>query len=242
MLTNPQKPEPQIKRSTGEELELVDVFFTLQGEGPFTGHASVFIRLAGCNLQCPWCDTDYTTNRQFYTVEHIVKQLVAKHIITHPRTKLVVITGGEPLRQNIVPLITLLHETHGVHVQIESNGVFPPSFALTDLIREGIVTYIVSPKTSRISATAELWASAYKYVISADSIDRYDGLPKQALGHKAEPFIARPPVNYNGKIYVNPCDSQDPIINRANMIACRDSALKFGYRFGVQLHKLVDLP
>lgn len=240
-MINNQAIEPQVK-NFGESLEIVEIFHTLQGEGPFTGRASIFVRLAGCNLRCPWCDTDYTANRRFRSVQHI-REAVAFILAANPETKLVVITGGEPLRQNIVPLIKLLNSQHGVHIQIESNGVLGFESDLIDLIKAHVVTYIVSPKTSRISDQAKLWANNFKYVISANSIHKEDGLPLQALGHKASPYVARPPVSFpRMKIFVNPEDHRDPIINHLNLIACRDSALKYGYTMGVQLHKLVNLP
>lgn len=241
MLKNSQQQEPQTK-NFGERVEIVDIFHTLQGEGPFTGRAAIFIRLAGCNLQCPWCDTDYTSGRHWHTVQEITKAIV-EMLDYHRGTHLIVITGGEPLRQDIVPLIKVLYATTGAHVQIESNGVYGPPVDLIDMIREHAVTYVVSPKTSVIHKEAKLWASNFKYVISANSIHPDDGLPMQALGHKASPYIARPNTMFpRTKIYVNPEDHQDPVINQKNLEACRNSALDFGYTMGVQLHKLVNLP
>ena len=49
--------QPTEKRTNSQNLDITEIFFTIQGEGPFSGHRAVFIRLAGCNLQCPACDT-----------------------------------------------------------------------------------------------------------------------------------------------------------------------------------------
>ena len=46
----------------GQQLWVQEVFYTLQGEGPWTGHPSIFVRLAGCNLKCFWCDTDFESS------------------------------------------------------------------------------------------------------------------------------------------------------------------------------------
>jgi hypothetical protein len=129
----------------------------------------------------------------------------------------------------------------GLTVQIESNGVLPLSAELDPAIIARQLYFIISPKTSRIHPDNADRAHAFKYVLSHDDLDN-DGLPKRALGHKAAPCVARPPLFWRGDIYVNPCDDKDPVRNRANMLACRDSALKHGYVLGVQLHKIVDVP
>ncbi len=247
-MLNNQKPEPS-QHGDGETLDIIEIFHTLQGEGPFSGQAAIFIRLAGCNLMCPGCDTQYTVGRQRRSVASIVHVVEAMRA-SYPNTSLVVITGGEPLRQNLDELVRVLLSVVCVRVQIESNGVLP----LGDFLRVRAhskptvqggyanLFYIVSPKTHRIHADAYEYACAFKYVLEAGNIIENDGLPIQALGHKVNGFVARPPTDRVVPVYVNPMDSQDPVKNDANMVAARDSALRFGYILGVQLHKIVNLP
>ena len=74
-------------------LDVHSIFPTIQGEGPFVGQPAIFIRLAGCNLQCPLCDTEYTEGRIRLSVP-VIFDAVQEHIRLF--APLIVITGGEP--------------------------------------------------------------------------------------------------------------------------------------------------
>lgn len=237
-MLNSQKPEP-FNADTGDVLDLHSIWHTIQGEGIFSGYPAFFIRLAGCNLQCPMCDTDYTSNRRTLHVVDICRAL-NDLVDQHPTTALVVITGGEPFRQMIGPLCKLLAD-HEFSIQIESNGVLPPSPDVLHLIIQGKITYCVSPKTSKVCDETK-YATFFKYVISSDNVSGEDGLPIKALDHPAKPRIARPPAGYQGPVYVNPMNAYDTDKNFQNLMAARDSSLRFGYTVGVQLHLLLNLP
>ena len=94
-----------------------DIFYSLQGEGHNTGRAAVFVRFAGCNLRCPFCDTEFDTFREM-TDDEIVAE-----IAQYP-ARFVVLTGGEPTLQVDEAFIDLLHQ-HGFEVAMESNGTRP---------------------------------------------------------------------------------------------------------------------
>jgi organic radical activating enzyme len=153
---------------------------------------------------------------------------------------LIVITGGEPLRQPIGGLCDLL-SICGYRVQIESNGVFPPGSTLEYLCLTGKVSLIISPKTTRIHPASAGLAVAFKYVLSADSIDPNDGLPIKALDHPASTGVARPPEGFKGEIYLNPFDAKNETDNALNLSAVVNSCLKYGHRCGIQLHKLINV-
>ena len=88
------QPIEKYVQAENKMLDVHSIFYTIQGEGPFTGCPAVFVRLAGCNLKCPGCDTDYTSNRTPMTAEQILNKILE---LASPAT-LVVITGGEPFR------------------------------------------------------------------------------------------------------------------------------------------------
>ena len=96
-----------------------EIFHSLQGEGYNSGTPAVFIRFSGCNLQCPFCDTQHESGTEM-TEQEIVEAV--KHLA--PCSLLVVITGGEPALQLTASLVDALHEI-GKRVAVETNGTLP---------------------------------------------------------------------------------------------------------------------
>lgn len=95
-------------------MRINEIFYSLQGEGHFTGTPAVFVRLSGCNLKCTFCDTDHIGGTDM-SEEQIV-EAVRRYPCTH-----VVITGGEPSLQLTHSLVQMLHEMD-CFVQVETNG------------------------------------------------------------------------------------------------------------------------
>lgn len=109
-----------------------EIFYSLQGEGRNTGRAAVFIRLAGCNLRCPFCDTDFNRYTEM-TDDDILRSLAP-----YP-SRFVVITGGEPSLQLDELLVEKLH-AHGYEIAVETNGTHP--------LPEAIDWVTISPKAA----------------------------------------------------------------------------------------------
>lgn len=213
-------------------IQIHSIFPTIQGEGPFCGERALFFRLHGCNLRCPGCDTDYTSTILTVAPHFMATKAREMGWAGHA---LVVITGGEPFRQNIGPAIQALIEA-GYRVQVETNGVLAPEGVPWDHPRFSVVC---SPKTSRIHNTIWQNAIAFKYVLRAGEVDAEDGLPTRALLHKAAPRVARPPAG--ALTYVQPMDEGEPTANALNLDAAIRSTMAFGHRLQIQVHKHINM-
>src|SRR5215469_10538846 len=98
-------------------LQLAEIFYSIQGEGTWTGTPAVFVRLAGCNLACDFCDTDYST-KAYATVADIVNRVRD----AGGDCPTVILTGGEPFAQAETPALIDALRGDGRRVHVESNG------------------------------------------------------------------------------------------------------------------------
>lgn len=230
-IINRQPSEEQVWDSEGR-LEIVSVFETIQGEGPFAGEPCVFVRLAGCNLRCPGCDTDYTSGRRTVSVETLIQEVRSKR-----PSGLVVITGGEPFRQRLTLALSALVSS-GYRVQIESNGrLFEAD--VPPLLSEEKVTLVCSPK-GPINVAWQPHLRHLKYVLRSPEVSALDGLPMSSIGYPFPP--ERPWHGFQGTVWLQPFDAQNEEENRAHRRAAIDSCLKHGYRLSLQTHKILGLP
>lgn len=235
------QPAEKREREYDGTLSVHSIFKTIQGEGPFCGTPCVFIRLAGCNLQCPACDTEYTSGRHRMEVLAIVREVRRKWYedSDFKRHGLVVITGGEPFRQHIGDLIETLIQ-HDFYVQVESNGTFNPPDRYWNLRTEQRrgAYLVVSPKTPTLNPLALANLCALKYVVEHDHISA-DGLPTRVLGLSKPP--ARPPFGFSRPIYIQPQDSKDEAENKRNTAAAVAMSLEYGYILQLQVHKYIGV-
>ena len=111
-----------------------ETFVSLQGEGFFSGTPAFFLRFSGCNLQCPFCDTQHQTFTEM-SEDDIVQEA------NRYKPRHIVITGGEPALQLTQSFVDKLHEV-GFFIQVETNGTLP--------LPEGIDWVTASPKSSSV--------------------------------------------------------------------------------------------
>ena len=107
-------------------MHLIELYKSVQGESSFAGLPCIFVRLAGCNLRCAWCDSEYTfTGGKPFTEDEIVAQIEALGTGIAPCT-LIEFTGGEPMLQarELLPLMRRLLDS-GYTLMIETSGERP---------------------------------------------------------------------------------------------------------------------
>lgn len=203
------------KITDGKILEINKIFDTFQGEGIYSGFPATFIRLAKCNLQCSFCDTEFEK----------YQELKIDNIVSKIHHKLVIITGGEPLRQNITPLCQKLIAKNHL-VQIESNGTL-----FLDLPKE--VKICCSPKISnskyhqiRLDLLQKI--TFFKILISKFQ-DGYDKIPD--LGQE----------KYNIPVYLQPIDEYNSQKNQENKKLTLQLASQNNCRLSLQTHKIWNI-
>lgn len=224
---NIQKPVTGYQKGKG--LAVHSIFKTIQGEGVLVGTPSIFIRLYGCNLLCPMCDTDYTSNCKYESEDAMVKVVVD---LAGYKISTVVITGGEPLNQPIGRLVDKLHET-GFTIQIETNG----SLYRSDIDYSKCIV-VCSPKLKHVNRQLQRHIHSYKYVATCDGL-LDDGLPHSVLGLVNNGRVFRP--EKGSIIYLQPADEGDNTRNKNNTDAVLKSCIDNGFKLCLQTHKILGV-
>lgn len=194
-----------------------EIFFSLQGEGHNAGRAAVFIRLSGCNLQCPFCDTDHS--------RHVM--MSAKEIILEAEKYdcgFVVLTGGEPSLWIDQDLIDRLHEHF--EIAIETNG--------THQLPNNIDWITLSPKQHSVQGAQVVIdrCNELKLIWEAGfDADKMNDLIENEYGHIA-----------HSEIYIQPCDTGSITRNKEIIKDAVDYCLNnTDVKLSVQLHKILNI-
>lgn len=230
------------------------IFYSLQGEGFHTGRPAVFVRFAGCNLRCPFCDTEFDAYREM-TGDDILQEILSLTSAGDVRP-MVVLTGGEPTLQADEPLIDLLH-SRGFWVTMESNGTRPAPANLDWLT--------VSPKSLHThtqplpkggSPTAPhkegslpapsqggAWrmADEIKIVFTNErEVERLMALVPLSIERLQE--RATVGIEAGGRLFLQPCDTGDVQRNETIKSDCiRYIEQHPQWRLSLQTHKLIGI-
>ena len=110
-----------------QALRVVETFHSLQGEGHHAGRSAFFIRLAGCNVGCPWCDTKHSWPADQHPKVALKTLMQLALNARYNGAAFIVITGGEPLQHDLEPLTQALHRHVDLPIHLETSGVDPLS-------------------------------------------------------------------------------------------------------------------
>lgn len=218
------------------------IWYTIQGEGPDAGLPAIFLRLSRCNLRCYFCDTEFDNGEEL-TFQQVATKV--RDLQKQSNCKLLVITGGEPLLQNIIPLVGYVNNALKMTVSVETAGTvwlnsLQYYFAPDRRIHKNLI--VCSPKTPKLNERLAELIGAFKYVLKAEYIDDSDGLPAystQRPGKRDKLF--RPPRDTR-PIYVQPMDEDNLDANLYNLKVAAQVCMAYGYRLSVQMHKLAGVP
>ena len=193
-------------------MKVNEIFYSLQGEGYHVGSAAVFVRLSGCNLHCPFCDTQHESGIEM-SDEEIVEQ-----VRQYP-ARLVVVTGGEPSLQLTRSFVNALHDADKM-VAVETNG--------THRLPGNVDWITLSPKDKYLGAEAKVVLNIVdeiKIVFEGEHApDMYNGI-----------------MCTHGR-FLQPCDTGDAERNAAIREAAIEYIKKDPrWRLSLQIHKMLNI-
>lgn len=194
-----------------------EIFYSLQGEGFWTGTPAVFVRFSGCNLRCPFCDTAHQTFTPM-SADDIIGRC---HSERSEESAIVILTGGEPGLQVDEALIEKLHGA-GYRVHIETNG--------TVALPEGIDWVTLSPKED----VPELKGDGKVVLERADEVKVI-----YAEGDDPARWAAFPATWH----FLQPCDMASDVEATRRNIAATITYIKENpsWRLSLQTHKLLGI-
>ncbi len=204
---------------------IAEIFYSLQGEGRNTGMPVVFVRFAGCNLACPWCDTTHDATAAL-SVESVMAE-VAKF-----DCRSVILTGGEPLVQHDLEALLRALKAAGYFVAIETNGTIEPSAEAWSLI-DYVATSPKLDQLPRYDRGLISHASEVRLVVLDDT---------EATLTACEAMRGRIPAE---DYFISPCDTAEGtryavamrVLGQLNAARLSRSP----WRLSIQAHKLAQI-
>jgi len=199
-----------------------EIFYSIQCEGYYTGTPAIFIRLAGCNLRCEWCDTDYSEKMKM-TPAQIIK--VVFNLWKGRGEPSVILTGGEPTIHNLMPLLDKLRKKN-IFIAIETNGTADLDNNFSECCEAGLVDWLtVSPKNLK-SVTDWMIDSASEIKIVFDK--------KNSPNKYIKKYYLEADSRLVGRLFVQPCSENyrpavDFVLNHPQ------------WRLSVQIQKIIGV-
>jgi 7-carboxy-7-deazaguanine synthase len=217
------------------EFNVIEKFFSIDGEGPSAGEIATFIRFGGCNLACSWCDTAYSIDSnivgELLSMEEIYK------FIKDNGAKNVTLTGGEPLiQQNIEELIIYLSKDSSLFLHVETNGAVP-IYKLNRLRKQENVSFIVDYKLPSSGMENQMDLKNYEVVSQKDVCKFVIGTNEDLL--KAKEIVEHYKLTEKCLVYFSPII---PGIQPITIVEFMKENRMNNIRLQIQLHKIIWTP
>ena len=193
--------------------EINEIYPAIQGEGYHAGMPCTIVRMQGCNLRCSFCDTPQAQQAgllEKWPLENLLKEIEGK--LTPSR--IVLITGGEPLLQDLGSLTEAIYR-RGIKAHLETNGTLPPTGAFTWIT--------VSPKAAPCNPSIVERANEVKWLVATEEDVIALILWKERLQWHSNKIVSLQPIS---------------ILPTATKI-CYDACIKYGWRLSLQLHRYI---
>ena len=200
------------------KLKVNEIFYSIQGEGAHAGEAAVFVRFSGCNLKCPFCDTDFKAFTEYTEFELVdkVKQIAGE-------CRFVVLTGGEPALQ-ITPYLVGLMQKEGFYVAVETNGTRDLPYNLDWVTVSPKSTFIAGDAADVVISRADEVKLVFNEEINLGVMEYfYDNI-------EADHY------------YLQPCDTGDAERNKEIVKACVEMIKENpNWELSLQIQKIINV-
>jgi 7-carboxy-7-deazaguanine synthase len=170
-------------------MRVTEIFFSIQGEGTRAGRPCVFVRFTGCDLRCTYCDTAYA----FHGGREMTRDEILAEVARHP-SKLILLTGGEPLLQRELPILARELLERGYEVTVETHGQRPLDALPREVVRIVDVKTPASGEETTDFAYLDALAAhdEVKFVVSSEDDWRWslDVIRRHRLEEKATVLVS----------------------------------------------------
>ncbi len=216
-----------VENGKKKKIKVVEIFKTVEGEGSWVGLPVSFIRLEGCNLRCPWCDTPYSYDGKSYkeyTIEEIFNSVEKFGL------KRLCITGGEPFLTEELPDILEIFLNNGYRILVETNGTLWNE-RIKDIFSENLFI-VCSPKPISYYIHPELlpYISELKFVV--DNFIKFEDIYREDVLEvvRKKTVILQPESNLKEMVF-KALDLQEKLLEKG-----------IESRIIPQCHKVLGLP
>ncbi len=212
------------------KFKVVEKFISVNGEGPLSGQLVVFIRFAGCNLDCSYCDTTWANNED---VEYdLMTSVDIYKYIKSTGIRNVTLTGGEPLLQEgVIELLEVLSKDISLHIEIETNG----SVSLDKFLSiENPPSFTMDYKLPCSNMEERMNLDNFKYLTNKDTVKFVSGSRSDL--QKAKYIIDKYELSHRTNVYISPVFGQ---IDPEDIVEFMKDNIMNGVNLQIQLHKII---